>query len=79
LINSYSISGTTVSAAGGAVNLLAYLGEHVLKVVGKNANKYNSVDVKEFTITYTNPCPNSLINPGTINPMLVTVYGAKEE
>jgi len=49
LLNSYTISGLSISAAAGNVNLLDYVeGTHVIKVVGKNANKYNSVDVKQF-------------------------------
>lgn len=68
----------TISVGEGVINNLNYEGTHDIKVVGKNANKYNSVDVKVFTIEFVNPCPTSTINPGTINPMTVTAFGAKE-
>jgi len=55
------------------------LGEHVIKIVGKNADRFNSVDVKYFTITYTDPCPNTLIIPQSINNMEVSVHGEKQE
>jgi len=48
-------------------------------VVGKNADKYHDVDVKEFTITYTNPCPFTAIIPRTISEMTQTVYGETEQ
>jgi len=69
LLNSYSVSGLTFNALSGAIDKLNYEGIHEIKVVGKNADNYNSVDVKVFTITYTNPCPASSIIPGPISPM----------
>jgi len=71
-----SSDGTTADITG-VIDNLNYVGTHEIRVNGQCAGKYNSIPVKDFTLTIVNPCPTSNIISDTIDPMEVTVYGGK--
>lgn len=81
LLSSYSIVTSGVNgelvALAGAINSLDYLGTHEIKIVGKNADKYNSIDVAIFEITYVNPCLTTTINIPSIPAMRNSVFSLK--